>query len=183
MSKRNGKPKQDDEVVYLLIDPRDNIVRYVGTSTAVRIRVYGHLSSCARRGTRAYVTRKNKWLRELKKLGLRPIVEIAYSVGIHLLAMKLERLMQWKHRDTIYNDNLPGYDQTIDPILSQALAYCLMVELSAAAKGMKGAFFWNHEDSDEYIRETGHHLLETADLYQRHLCALNGKEIEETEAA
>lgn len=60
-------------IVYALIDPRNGAVRYIGKShrTAHR-RLMRHLSPCYLTGN----THKERWLRILLKLNLRPIVRV-----------------------------------------------------------------------------------------------------------
>lgn len=58
--------------VYLLIDPRDGEIRYVGCTKQLYTRIAAHWSS---RNTTYPITPKTLWLKELDKAGLRPIVE------------------------------------------------------------------------------------------------------------
>lgn len=63
--------------VYLLIDPRDDSVRYVGcTVSHIRDRVLSHLAVARKNGK----TRKDAWLRELMQLRLDPVVEVLAHV-------------------------------------------------------------------------------------------------------
>jgi hypothetical protein len=60
-------------IVYALIDPRTERIRYVGqTMRSARRRLRRHLAPCYLTGT----TRKEKWLRELVALGLEPRIEV-----------------------------------------------------------------------------------------------------------
>ncbi len=60
-------------IVYALIDPRTDRIRYVGqTVRSARRRLRRHLAPCYLRGT----TRKEKWLRDLLTDGLEPRLEI-----------------------------------------------------------------------------------------------------------
>ena len=54
--------------IYILIDPRDNQVRYIGKTKSKTRRYYQHISE-ASKGNR---THKNNWLLSLKKDGLKP---------------------------------------------------------------------------------------------------------------
>ncbi len=58
-------------VIYLLVDPRDGEIRYVGRSTKVRARYSQHLYDMRRKGCEARP--KVIWLKELEALGLWPI--------------------------------------------------------------------------------------------------------------
>jgi hypothetical protein len=56
-------------VIYALVDPRSDCIRYIGQAKNAENRLLGHLNDPAR-------TRKNNWIRQLLKLGLKPIMEI-----------------------------------------------------------------------------------------------------------
>ena len=58
-------------VIYGLRDPRNNLLRYVGRASSVRLRFIQHLysKSCTNK-------RLKLWLQELEGLGLRPKLEI-----------------------------------------------------------------------------------------------------------
>lgn len=62
--------------IYTLSDPRDGTVRYVGRTTNIYQRFYGHYSKSGG-GT----LRKQKWIIELRRLGLSPIMEIIEEVN------------------------------------------------------------------------------------------------------
>lgn len=59
-------------VIYVLVDPRDNGVRYVGTTTQPKARRSAHLSG------KDFVTSKSvsAWVRELKAIGVLPSMYI-----------------------------------------------------------------------------------------------------------
>lgn len=58
--------------IYVLLDPRDLRVRYVGvTSQKLNRRLTGHLGDIKLKGKNSY---KINWLKELKILGLKPII-------------------------------------------------------------------------------------------------------------
>jgi hypothetical protein len=75
-------------VIYKLIDPRNDKVRYVGWCKNVRQRYNEHLSE-ARRG---FIGHKNNWIRSLLKEELKPIVEIIENI---LYKNKTEREQYW----------------------------------------------------------------------------------------
>lgn len=54
--------------IYTLTDPRPKVIRYVGKTNNLSVRLALHL--CEKRGTH-----KNNWLHQLRSLGLRPIEE------------------------------------------------------------------------------------------------------------
>jgi hypothetical protein len=56
--------------IYALIDPRNNLIRYVGRTVRMKVRLQQHLEEVA------VNPEKTRWLRELKKQGLTPNMEI-----------------------------------------------------------------------------------------------------------
>lgn len=68
--------------IYLLRDPRDNQVRYVGCASNVARRYYAHLSEGRRAGLdpQPWRSDKNVWLAGLLAAGLRPEVFIVRHV-------------------------------------------------------------------------------------------------------
>jgi hypothetical protein len=64
-------------VVYVLIDPRDDLIRYVGvTVRSKRLRMNEHLSK-ARKGGQSY---RDSWLRQLLDLKLKPKLQVIETV-------------------------------------------------------------------------------------------------------
>jgi hypothetical protein len=57
--------------IYILIDPRDNTVRYVGKTSNPKYRLSGHISECKKENI---LHRRAKWIRNLLKEGLKPII-------------------------------------------------------------------------------------------------------------
>lgn len=55
--------------IYTLTDPRTKVIRYVGKTNNLAVRLAMHL--CEKRGTH-----KNNWLAQLRDLGLRPIMDV-----------------------------------------------------------------------------------------------------------
>ena len=64
--------------IYALIDPRDNLVRYVGMSENAQVRFYGHLNS----GTAN--AREREWLTQLRKENFTPILCILEVVIVNV---------------------------------------------------------------------------------------------------
>jgi hypothetical protein len=60
--------------IYALVDPRDNIIRYVGISDDVAYRYHEHVS-CIRTNRQ-----EKSWMRELQGLGLSPILRILETI-------------------------------------------------------------------------------------------------------
>lgn len=63
--------------IYILIDPRTNMVRYVGKANNVSQRYKAHLNRA-----RDNQTHKRNWINSLKKLRLKPIIEVIDIVPI-----------------------------------------------------------------------------------------------------
>ena len=63
--------------IYVLIDPRTNEVRYVGKANNISQRYQAHLNRA-----RKHQTHKKNWLKQLKREGLKPIIEVIDVVPI-----------------------------------------------------------------------------------------------------
>lgn len=63
--------------IYILIDPRTNMVRYVGKANNVSQRYKAHLNRA-----RKHQIHKKNWIEQLKKEGFKPIIEIIDVVPI-----------------------------------------------------------------------------------------------------
>jgi len=63
--------------IYTLTDPRTNEVRYVGKANNLTQRYRAHLNRA-----RKHQTHKKNWLKQLKKEGLKPIIEIIDVVPV-----------------------------------------------------------------------------------------------------
>ena len=63
--------------IYILIDPRTNMVRYVGKANDVSQRYRAHLNRA-----RKHQVHKTNWINQLKKEGLKPILEVVDEVPI-----------------------------------------------------------------------------------------------------
>lgn len=63
--------------IYILIDPRNNSVRYVGKANNVSQRYKAHLNKA-----RKHQVHKANWIKQLKTLGLKPILEVIDVVPI-----------------------------------------------------------------------------------------------------
>ena len=61
--------------IYILIDPRDNKVRYVGKANNIKERLKSHLNP-----TRKHQIHKKNWINSLKKEKLKPIIEVIDEV-------------------------------------------------------------------------------------------------------
>ena len=76
--------------VYALIDPRDNLVHYVGISIDAQSRFYGHMHDV----TGNYG--ESRWIKGLKKNGLSPILQILEVIdGDNAGAIACEREQYW----------------------------------------------------------------------------------------
>jgi hypothetical protein len=65
----NSVDKKASFFVYRLIDPRNNIVKYIGITKSISERLRKHLSSKSR-------TLKNNWIKSLLKKDLKPICQV-----------------------------------------------------------------------------------------------------------
>lgn len=62
-------PKKAQTFIYMLIDPRDDEIRYIGKANDVLSRLGGHLRDASRRRSRVYA-----WINELVASGHSPVV-------------------------------------------------------------------------------------------------------------
>ena len=89
------KPKSQDSSsriyqIYALIDPRDNLVHYVGISIDAESRFYGHIHEV----TGNY--EESRWITSLKKNVLSPILRILEEIdGDNAGAIACEREQYW----------------------------------------------------------------------------------------
>lgn len=69
------KPSEGMTFIYVLIDPRDNAIRYVGKSDDPQHRLGVHMSEREK-----VAPHKSRWVAQLKKLGLRPLIYVIEEV-------------------------------------------------------------------------------------------------------
>ena len=76
--------------VYALCDPRDDTIRYVGISIDARVRLYQHLHGYGGR-------QEWRWISELQKLGLSPVLLILEEIptGPEAFYLAYEREEFW----------------------------------------------------------------------------------------
>lgn len=79
--------------LYLLVDPRDEAVRYVGVTSNPSRRLYQHLRADKE-------THRDRWIRSLQALGLLPRMDIIFEAktleGAYLLERyAIEQLRKW----------------------------------------------------------------------------------------
>lgn len=60
---------------YYLIDPRDESVKYIGQSKNPKQRLFSHITE-SKIKNKSYYSKKNKWIRELSELGLKPVMTV-----------------------------------------------------------------------------------------------------------
>jgi hypothetical protein len=63
--------------IYTLTDPRTNEIRYVGKANDVSQRYKAHLNRA-----RKHQIHKSNWIKQLKKEGLKPIIDVIDIVPI-----------------------------------------------------------------------------------------------------
>ncbi len=82
--------KERTYTIYALIDPRDNLVHYVGISVDAETRFYGHMHDV----TGNYEERR--WIKSLKKNGLSPILQVLEVInGDNAHAIACEQEQYW----------------------------------------------------------------------------------------
>lgn len=63
--------------IYLLKDPRNNFIRYIGKSNNPKLRLYGHCNK-----SNLNNSYKSRWIKVLKAFNLKPILEIIEEIPI-----------------------------------------------------------------------------------------------------
>jgi hypothetical protein len=119
-------------LVYLLIDPRDGIVRYVGSTYQIKTRLGAHRSTALCQNADKSKKRV-AWLRELSDLGMSPEVSIIFRTKSHVLAGAVEMAYQQQHRDTITNERIHGHPVKADVAVIHA---ALIVAIDAMANDL-----------------------------------------------
>lgn len=74
-SSKTGSAKEKEHVIYGLIDPRNNMVTYVGYSSQINVRIAAHIGAATRK-LNAKVARcspKDTWIVSLLKNNLKPL--------------------------------------------------------------------------------------------------------------
>jgi len=97
-----SKPKTHS--IYHLVDPRDHSVRYVGKSTNPRSRYRVHCQEAAERQD----TAKQRWIAELSRADLQPVLLIIASYPDEASARQRESRECHQHRATILNIHDPA---------------------------------------------------------------------------
>ena len=105
--------------IYILIDPRDDNVRYVGKSDNPSIRFNRHIRDRAH-------THKTNWIKQLSELGLLPKIKIIDEVPIE----------NWQHWERYYI----SYYRNIG---------CKLVDITEGGLGCVNTFWKGKKRSDE----------------------------------
>lgn len=71
----SSNQEQREWYIYTLADPRDEVVRYVGWTVNLRLRLRGHLHDAKRHPGSS----KSTWLTGLTSAGIRPLMKIIYT--------------------------------------------------------------------------------------------------------
>jgi hypothetical protein len=82
-----GYLRNEKFVVYHMVDPTDNQIRYIGQTTNGMKRIVNHFTPFAMRSR----THKNSWLKSLKIKGVKPIVLIAHKADSFEQLNELEK--------------------------------------------------------------------------------------------
>ena len=99
--------------LYALIDPRTVEIRYIGKTTNPKARYKGHLYDQSK-------THRGAWLRVLRRLGLKPVMNILEPIGSSKEAAVREQELIRDYRDEEYNlvtataggEGMPGFHHT-----------------------------------------------------------------------
>lgn len=113
--------------IYTLSDPRTKVIRYVGKTNNPQVRFSMHM--CEKRNTH-----KNNWIRQLKSLGLKPVMEIIETIDC--------TADEWADRERFWiahfrQMGLPLTNLDSGGNSGRALSEETKAKISAAHKGMK----------------------------------------------
>lgn len=90
--------------VYHLVDPRDRAVRYIGKTGSPAARLRAHIQEARE----AQNTAKKRWIAELLRLGLQPVLVIIATCETEPQARQIESASCHTHLATIYNIHDPA---------------------------------------------------------------------------
>ncbi len=79
--------------VYALVDPRDDVTRYVGITVDPPTRLRDHIGGVSANDA------KDRWVAELKRLGLKPVMRILEEDVSSELVAERERYWMWTFLD------------------------------------------------------------------------------------
>lgn len=108
--------------LYLLSDPRDGLVRYVGQSRQPAKRFKDHMS-IARHDITGKKSTAEQWLKDLVANGHVPLMSVVATVRQDVANVLEERLIDY-YRDTTLNGDKPRPSRWVDtgrPALTDAL--------------------------------------------------------------
>lgn len=89
--------------IYALLDPRENVVKYVGKTTNLAKRLYMHIFRSTTKMVRwREETHKARWIRKLMSLGISPEIKILEYVALGGNWQERERYWISYYRETIF---------------------------------------------------------------------------------
>lgn len=152
--------KQASYSVYLLRDPRDGIVRYVGVTGNLTHRFQIHLSNVTK--PKPGEVRRREWIKELAAIDAVPVVEVAFSSTEKFAAHFVEKAFQAKHADTILNSRVAKVDLNQDPtVLAGLLSYTTERLRDEARHNLHASRRGRSERDRRHLREHSQRLHET----------------------
>lgn len=151
--------------VYLMRDPRDNEVRYLGMSNNVKTRIKQHVmngQAGLTDSTRDSELSFRRWLSELHSVGTEPLVDIVLETHDKGLASFVERSFQSFHAKTVFNPRISSLPQLGDAhpaLIAGALAFA-SEELRSTGVGLRNI-------SKSKTKRSAEELRDWADSYGR----------------
>lgn len=168
--------------VYVLRDPRNYNVRYVGYTKNLNSRLIEH---CSRSRNAIRPTHKQNWIRELLRLELEPLINFIWAGESKQIAFALEEYYIWYYSQSYKLTNLTEkksarkytkedrdhYRKIFKPIvLTEEARLRKNKKISEKAKGNKRAL--GVKRTKEQINAMKHRLLE---YYKTHDSTMKGK--------
>ena len=97
-----GKPEHGYAFIYVLVDPRDQTVRYVGKCSHPSLRLRGHMSG------REKPELRYEWTQELKRLGLSARMHILEKVTVEQARIAERKWIEfYGERGSLLNKTMP----------------------------------------------------------------------------
>jgi len=117
--------------IYILIDPFDNNIRYVGQSSNIERRLKDHINTSTNKNSYSYRTHKSCWIRRVIRNGQIPIVKIVEECNSLIESNIMERYYIEKYQKEGYKlTNSKSEDVTEFSIITKS-------KMSLAKKGKK----------------------------------------------
>ncbi len=152
----SGPALPPDQVIYVLSDPRNDEVRYVGQTHDLKARYKAHLRS-DRREYGGFEERK-QWIASLRAIGLRPTIRVVEQVepGANVYERERRWMFHYVHRGLpLLNGELKHYPRLFRAVLTTELDYLSEPPYSPAWSVLFDAWWEDTRESESLAEERG----------------------------